>query len=201
VDQAREGSTCPRSGEAGLAQTRTAAAASHAEARGIDHLSLENKCDGLRYYDSTGSKPDTVHGYIRSASIEREIARLDEGLNASPDYLVIMSRGEETIYPPPREKELARRERLMARLELSQRYERTIKRVKRSIGLAPAEKKMDRLCSQQCQTEWRIADLRSTTRSDLAVKLAICKYYDREGGHEWPDQSVVDDVRHLLKAS
>jgi hypothetical protein len=70
-------------------------------------------------------------------------------------------------------KRTALKERLTARLELSQKYERKIKRTKSKIGLTAAYKALDKLTAQQLDLEQQIMSTRCAARSDFAVKLAI----------------------------
>jgi hypothetical protein len=92
------------------------------------------------------------------------------------------------------EKELALQERLRARLELSQHYERKMKRVKRDIGLAAAERKRDRVCSRQVNIENRILGMPAMTPRDFA-KIKIYEHHDRYIGAD----EIVRDVQRLVK--
>jgi hypothetical protein len=67
-----------------------------------------------------------------------------------------------------------------AHLELSQKYERKIKRTKSTIGLTAAYKALDNLTARQLDLEQQIMSTRCAARSDFTVKLAICDLHGRD---------------------
>jgi hypothetical protein len=88
------------------------------------------------------------------------------------------------------------KERLTARLELSQKYERKIKRTKSKIGLTAAYKALDKLTAQQLDLEQQIMSTRCEARSDFDVKLAI---YDLHCRDDVDAETIIDDLRYLLE--
>jgi hypothetical protein len=93
------------------------------------------------------------------------------------------------------DRRLALQERLRARLQLSRHYERKMKRVKRDIGLAAAERTRDRVCSRQVNIENRILGMPAMTPRDFAIKIKIYEHHDRYIGAD----EIVRDVQRLVK--
>jgi hypothetical protein len=92
---------------------------------------------------------------------------------------------------------VALKERLTERLELSQKYERKIKRAKSKIGLTAAYKALDKLTATQLDLEQQIMSEPCTARSDFDVKLAI---YDLHCRDENDAEAIIEDLRRLLDA-
>jgi hypothetical protein len=85
--------------------------------------SVENDADGLQFYPpDREQEPYTLHRYIRSRGIESELAKIE-----APCTKCEETDGELIIYAnrlrPLSEDDLARRDRFLARLELSREYE------------------------------------------------------------------------------
>jgi len=95
---------------------------------------------------------------------------------------------------PFTEEDVALQERLRARMELSRRYERKMKRVSHEIGLTAAERRRDRACSRQVKIDNKIIRIPASSRRDLAVKLEIFDHYERDMGAD----EIVRDVRRLI---
>jgi hypothetical protein len=134
--------------------------------------SRENDEEGLKH-ENLDPYSYKMHSYIPSDLTEKNLnnirpARVEEV--AVNNCYGFVFRKE----PLPLSPELAAlRELQTARLELSRKYEREIRRVKSKIGLTAANKKLDKLCHQQIDLEDQIMSARCTTRSDFAIKIAI----------------------------
>jgi hypothetical protein len=85
----------------------------------------------------------------------------------------------------------AKVERLAARLRLSERYERKLKRVREKVGGHALSDKMDRIAERRCTIEGRIASAKPVTRGDMARKFAL---YDHYNG-EFYGPEIVRDLR------
>ena len=162
----------------------------------------ENDADDLKYW-APDREPWDFKRHIPSRHIERVLetackphfskTEIDRKV---PGILVItlQERSKDDGPFAFTEEELALQERLRARLELSRRYERKMKRVKRDIGLAAAERKRDRVCSRQVNIQNRILRMPAATRRDLAIKVKIFEHYDDGNGAD----EIVRDVRRLI---
>ncbi len=98
---------------------------------------------------------------------------------------------------PISQEEIARRERLLARLKLSQKYERKIGRASSDIGFKAHNKKLERLVNEQGKLDQRILRTSSIARSDFAVKIAIYRDWGADGV---VSESLVRDIQRLLDA-
>jgi hypothetical protein len=78
-------------------------------------------------------------------------------------------------------KEEARRDGLAARLELSKKYERKIKRVRREIGLSALERHSNKLGDRRYDLDGRILNTPATSRP-FAAKLSIGPRGSRASG-------------------
>jgi hypothetical protein len=159
-------------------------------------FSADNDADGLKYW-RTGSPPHTIHHYISSNLIQRALNSVKPTSVESvtvDDCPAIVMRKEPLPLPPAK---VALKERLTARLELSEKYERKIKRTKSKIGLTAASKELDKLTARQLDLEQQIMSTRCAARSDFAVKLAI---YDLHCRDDVDAESIIDDLRCLLDA-
>jgi hypothetical protein len=86
-------------------------------------------------------------------------------------------------------------ERLKTRLQLSQRYERKLRRVQEKVGVTAIRKKMDAACDLQTEIEWRISAAKPVTRADMARKFALYDYYDGE----FHGEEILRDLRRLFQ--
>lgn len=153
----------------------------------------ENDVDGLKY--SGGGEVTTMHGYIHPPVIKSGLAVLQPNRweKTTIDGCLALVERKEPL--PLSTEELALRDRLTARLDLSLRYERKIKRTEREIGLAGVQKRIAQLCKQQIQIDKRIMAQRATTRPAFAIKLAIWRDY----GEDYEEaEAIVRDVQFLV---
>ncbi len=154
----------------------------------------ENDADGLKYPGVR--EPHTLHHYIWSGEIERKLKAV------GPDYVKVKkSHGRKviTMFDKPlgmSKNALALRDRLAARLKLSQSYERKIARLKKKIGLRQVEDKLDKLIDQQDALEHLIISSPASARCDFAIKLAIVKRFDGTYGTD----EVLRDMQRLVDA-
>ena len=86
-------------------------------------------------------------------------------------------------------------ERLTARLRLSERYQRKLRRVQETVGWTAIVEKMDKVADRQSTIEGRIASAKLVTRSDMARKLALYDDYDGE----FYGKEIVRDLRRLFQ--
>ena len=140
----------------------------------------------------------TMHGYIESFIIERRLAEIvpqpAKRIDKEEGGFILDVLDEGTF--PLTEKQIARRERLEARLELSRRYEEQIGRLRHQIGLTAAERECDRLCERLSRIEERILATPAVTRSDFAVKLTINQYH----GDNFAADDIIRDIRRMVAA-
>jgi hypothetical protein len=161
-----------------------------------------NEPDGLAYWVE-GREPPYFKKYIFSgwlkdkvqSASEPKFNKVTKSKNGRETIHTIVGRSRDDEPFPFTEEQLARRDRLAARLELSRRYERKLKRMKRQIGLAAAEKKRDAMCARQVDLYNEILDMPATTRRDLAIKLAIYKDYQEDIGAE----DILRDVERWVR--
>lgn len=162
----------------------------------------KNEADGLAYWVKD-REPPYFKKYIFSGWIESKIEEASEPKfekiveyhNGREQVLTIISRSRGDAPFPFTDEQLALRDRLAARLELSRRYERKLKRVKKEIGLAAAEKKRDATCARQVDLDNKIVRMPATARRDLGIKLTIYKEYCTDMG----EQEIMRDLERLTK--
>jgi hypothetical protein len=142
-------------------------------------FSAVNDVDGLRNPSVSG--PPRFYPHIWPQHIERALWQL----MSTHVENAILSADQAPL-----------RARLTARLDLSRRYEAEITRIKKQLGLAALEKKIDKLCNRQIALEDQILASRSTLRSDLTIKLAI--YDDQRGYESCAADSIIRDLRKLV---
>jgi hypothetical protein len=153
----------------------------------------ENDADGLKFYDAP-REPHTMLHYIYSLDIKYAITEIGRPrCVAEKNGVELMICVDRT--KPMTEKEIATRDRRKARLELSQRYEREMRRVKSTIGLTAANKKWEWLASLQTKLHNRILAMPAALREDFAIKLAI---YQDEEESEYASKRIMRDVRRLV---
>jgi len=162
----------------------------------------DNDADGLNY-SARGHSPHTIHHYIYSNLIEEKLKNVEptniERITVDGCQAFVV-RNEPMPLPPER---MALKERLTARLELSQKYERKIKRTKSKIGLTAAYKALDKLTAQQLDLEQQIMSTRCAARSDFAVKLAIYDLHCRDDVDAEAilmTSDICSKLRHLTTA-
>lgn len=161
-----------------------------------------NEADGLAYWVDDREPPyfkkyifsGWLKDKVQSAS-EPKFDKVTKSKNGRETIHTIIGRSRDDEPFPFSEEQLALRDRLAARLELSRRYERKLKRMKRQIGLAAAEKKRDAMCARQVELYNEILDMPVTTRRDLAIKFAIYKDYREDIGAE----EILRDVERLVR--
>jgi hypothetical protein len=91
----------------------------------------------------------------------------------------------------------ARRERLLARLELSREYERKMEKIDGQLGLTRLNNKLEnQLWPRLSDLERRIYSAPAVTRADLAAKLAL---YDADTRHDWLVKMLLRDLRRLAE--
>jgi hypothetical protein len=162
----------------------------------------ENDADGLAYFGR--GEPPYFKRYIFSGWIEGKLeasgnprlTKTSFSKDLREQIVTVISRNEDDPFPFT-EEDLALRDRLAARLDLSRRYEREMKQMKRKIGLAQAERKRDRACGRWCKITAEIFRTPAANSGDLAIKIAIYESFDRDAGGD----EIVSDVQRLLKAS
>jgi hypothetical protein len=161
-----------------------------------------NEADGLAYWVEDREPPYFKH-YIFSGWLEGKLEAANE---PKFDKVIKSENGREVIRTlierrrddepfPFTEEQLALRDRLATRLDLSRRYERKLKRMKQQIGLAAAERKRDSACDHQARLYNKILEMPVVSRRDLAIKLAISKDYGDDVGAE----EIVRDVERLVR--
>lgn len=155
----------------------------------------ENDADGLEYYGARRFKPHTLHHYIWSDSIKRELGKLKTTrfeAKKTTDNCVTLIEHKKPL--PLSKRQLALRERLKARLKLSRSYERKIGRISAELGLPVLEKRSDKLIDRQVSLEGRILSTQATLRCDFAIKLAINKHYNDGCGAD----EIARDLQRLV---
>ncbi|MGB9390590.1 MAG: hypothetical protein WCB70_11490 [Xanthobacteraceae bacterium] len=161
-----------------------------------------NEADGLVYWVKDREPPyfkryifsGWLKGKLEAAS-EPKFTKITGSKNGREEICTIIERSKEDGPFPFTEEQLALRDRLAARLELSRRYERKLKRMKRQIGLAAAERNRDNACDRQVKLNNKILDVPTMSRRDLAIKLAIYKDYQEDIGAE----EILRDVERLVR--
>jgi hypothetical protein len=159
--------------------------------------SAENDADGLQFY-MPDREPFTLNCYIWSSDIEREIEKIEQ---SCAGYERV---GHEWIlYPdkkhPISEQDIARRDRLIARLELSRQYEKKKDKIYRELGLKKLDRKIeDQLLPRLSKIETRIYSARAATQADLYRKLAV---YDSDDNSEFVAERLRYDFRRLVKST
>ena len=156
--------------------------------------SAENDVDGLKYF-APDREPHTLHHWIWPRQIEFALASIrqidvEEGTVDGCRALILRN---EAL--PLTEKQIACRDRLAARLELSRQYQHKIKRVQGKIGLTAINRKIDRLLKLEGSLADRILAIRATTRSDFAAKIAI---YEQYAGDGRASDSLVRDLQRMI---
>lgn len=157
-------------------------------------FSPENDADGLQYPNS--GEPHTPHSYIWPSVIETALATIKPSRwenTTIDDCLAVVERKEPL---PLSTEKTGLRDRLSARLDLSTKYERKIKRTRKEIGLAAAAKEVDRLYGLLIQLDKRIMSQKATTRPTFAIKLAIWRNYGEDIEEA---ESIVRDVQYLVE--
>jgi len=157
--------------------------------------SKENDADGLQFV-VPNMDPSTLHGYIWSTDIEREIEKIDQSC-AGCEWVV----SEWVLYPdrkhPISEQDIAGRARLTARLELSRQYENQRDQIDREIGLTKLNQKIEnQILPRLGRIERRIYSTPAVTQSDLKRKLAV---YDTDELDEYTAKRLLRDLRRLAK--
>ena len=117
----------------------------------------QNDADGLEYWEKNNREPPYFKRYIFSGWIEGKLEQACEPKFSKSKFeelddgfvCTVTERKKDQEPFAFTEKELALQERLRARLELSRRYERKMKRVSGEIGLTAAERRRDRACDRQ----------------------------------------------------
>jgi len=161
----------------------------------------ENDADGLKFEGK--GEPWHLKKYIHSRHIERVLKAACEPKflrtkieGKVPGTLVVtwQERSKDEGPFAFTEEDVALQERLRARMELSRRYERKMKRVSHEIGLTAAERRRDRACSRQVKIDNKIIRIPASSRRDLAIKIEIFDHYERDMGAD----EIVRDVRRLI---
>jgi hypothetical protein len=157
--------------------------------------SKENDADGLQFI-LPDQEPHSLHGYIWSSDIEREMEKIDQSC-AGCEWMV----SEWVLYPdrkqPISEKDIARRARLAARLDLSRQYQKKIDQIGREIGLTKLNRKIeDRILTRLGRIEERIYSTPAVTQSDLKRKVAV---YDSDEACEYTAKRLLRDLWRLAQ--
>ena len=139
--------------------------------------SKENEADGLRFLFQD-REPYSMHGYIWSSDIKDELEKIE--LRSGPLTA----------------EDIARRERLLARLKLSLEYEKMQEKVDRDIGFIKITRKLeDRVYPRRSDIESRIYSTPAVTRADMDAKLAL--YGTDESRNNWLAKKLLRDLRRL----
>ena len=158
----------------------------------------ENAADGLAYW-VRDREPHTFKHYMFSQWLEGKLEEanaptMGKLLREDKDAkgretltLELRKTGDEPF--PVTEKELALRERLTKRLELSRQYEAQLDSISEKIGLTGALEKQDQAVRRQAKVWNKILRLPASTRSDFSIKLAIYKEFEED-----------DETAHLISA-
>jgi hypothetical protein len=155
--------------------------------------SRENDADGLEWR-VPGSEP---HSFMWPHFIETRLISVewgcDEIVSASVAAAIKANGGPQPLTGA----RAALRDRIAARLELSRGYRQMEDDLSDKIGLTAINEKMDNIATRQCDAENRILKMKSTSRSDIAIKLAI---YDAQDRDNWVAGQLVPDLRRLVDA-
>jgi hypothetical protein len=161
--------------------------------------SADNDADGLEYW-SRDREPHTLHRRIPSRVIEEKLSgvresRFEQTADFEDHYVLVVHYAPQPLSP----EQLALQERLAARLELSQAYERKIERVSRKLGLLQLEKKIEkRLLPAQGKLSARIMSLPPVTTSDIEAKIAIWREWGQDADCA---ADVIRDLERLIAAA
>jgi hypothetical protein len=149
----------------------------------------------LKYY-LPDREPHSLHRYIWSTDIECALKKVEEpclSLEQINGDMIIHSHRKQ----PMSEEDVALRDRLLARLELSREYERQMEKVDGQLGLARLNKKLEnRVWPRLNDLERRIYSAPAVTQSDLNIKLAL---YDKDEPCAWTAERLFRDFRRVVK--
>jgi hypothetical protein len=151
--------------------------------------SPENDADGLKW-DTPHMKP---FSFIHPYNIVIELSKAKYGVPELVYEYDVERLAKLLEQRPLTEKQIALRDRLAARLELSEQQAKVQHELSGKVGLSKLHKKTEGLLARMGDIESRILSARSLKRSDIEKKLVL---YDRNP--DWCAPYVVRDLRRVF---